>query len=135
MFLSEFPQQVIDSHALVVAEIMSGETPSSDILLELAAETIAVDRLSVLAVRQTRTIKAAHDLWLATHDCFQSSLILWNQLPHDDFLAGHRRLLIRLIQSAQERCEFYSVSDHDRAVYNSQRDHGLPVEADYVETP
>jgi hypothetical protein len=51
MLLSEFPQQVINSHALIVAGIMDGETPSADTLLELAAETITVDRLSVLIAR------------------------------------------------------------------------------------
>jgi hypothetical protein len=44
--LSEFPQQVIASHALVAAEVMSGEKPRADTLLELTGEAITVDRLT-----------------------------------------------------------------------------------------
>jgi hypothetical protein len=124
--LSEFPQQVIASHALVAAEVMSGETPSSDTLLELAAEAITVDRLTVLMARQAGSIQLARDCWQAAYDCFQSSADLWDQLPSDDDrLAGHRRLLERLVRSAEERKEFYSVTDHDRRVYNATRDFGM----------
>jgi hypothetical protein len=132
MLLSEFPQQVIDSHALIVAGILGGETPSTDILIQLAAEILTIDKLTVLAARQARTIKAAHDVWMAAHECFHASLDLWHRLPHDDCLAGHERLLQRLVCSASERLQFYTVSDYDRRVHNSQRDHGLPLP--YAET-
>jgi hypothetical protein len=53
---------------------------------------------------------------------------LWDRLPFDDhLLAGHRRLLERPIHSAEERRGFYTVTAEDRAVYNSQRDHGLSL--------
>jgi hypothetical protein len=126
--LSEFPQQVIASHALIVAEVMSGERPSADVLLELAAELLVVDKLTVMAARQVRMIRDARDCWAAGYACYRSSADLWNQIPgdDDDRLTGHGRLLTRLIRSADERREFYSVTDRDRAVYNAQRDHGLP---------
>ena len=76
--LCEFPQQVIASHALVVAEIMSGRDSSADTLLELAAEAITVDRLTVLMARQAGTIQAAHDCWQAACECFEQSHELWN---------------------------------------------------------
>jgi hypothetical protein len=113
---------------------MAGYPPSTDTLRELGAEALTVDKLAVMISRRVRTIRAAHEVWLAAHECFEASAKLWNQLPPDDLLAGHRRLLERLIQSARERCEFYSVTDHDRAIYNAGRDHGLPVENDYAET-
>jgi hypothetical protein len=125
--LSEFPQQVIASHALVAAEILSGESPSADTLLELAAEAITVDRLTVLMARQAGTIQLARDCWQAACECFEQSYELWNRLPSGDgLLAGHRRLLERLIRSAQERREFYTVTAEDRLRYNSQRDHSMP---------
>jgi hypothetical protein len=77
-FLSEFPQQVISSHALVIAEVMSGSEPSADTLLELAAEALTVDRLAVLAARQAGTIQAAHDCWQNACECFEQSHELWN---------------------------------------------------------
>ena len=77
-------------------------------------------------VRQAGTIRLARESWQNALACFQASAELWNRLPQDDLLAGHRRLLERLIRSAEERREFYSVTDHDRAVYNAQRDHGMP---------
>jgi hypothetical protein len=52
--LAEFPDQVVQSHALIVAGFLSGEPASSDTMLELAAEAIAVDRLTTLAARQTQ---------------------------------------------------------------------------------
>jgi hypothetical protein len=130
--LAEFPQEVVNSHALVVAEIMSGFEPSADTLLELADEVITVDRLTVLMARQIDSIQAAHDCWQHALGCFQSSLDLWDRLPHDDRLIRHGQLLKRLIGSAEERREFYCVNDHDRRIYNSQRDHGMPLP--YAET-
>jgi hypothetical protein len=124
--LSEFPKAVVDSHALVAAEVMSGFKPSADTLLELAAESITVDRLTVLMARQAGSIQLAHDCWAAACECFETSHDLWGRLSHDDLLTGHRRLLERLVRSSQERREFYPVTDHDRAVYNAQRDHGMP---------
>ena len=126
--LSEFPQQVVDSHALVVAEILAGERPSIEILLQLGAEALTVDKLAVLTARQVGTIQAACDCWRDASAYFQASVDLWHRLPFDnDLLAGHRRLLERLVRSAQERREFYTVTDHDRAVFNAQRDHGMPL--------
>jgi hypothetical protein len=52
--LAEFPKEVIDSHALVVAEILAGEQRCADTLLELAAEALVVDKLAVLMARQAR---------------------------------------------------------------------------------
>jgi hypothetical protein len=134
MLLSEFSPEVVASHSLIVADFMAGYPPSTDTLRELGAEILTVDKLAVMISRQVRTIRAAHDVWLAAHDCFQSSLILWDRLPHDNnLLGGHRRLLERLIQSAQERCEFYSVTDHDRQAFNAGRDHCFPID-EYAET-
>jgi hypothetical protein len=128
-FLAEFPKEVVDSHALIVADIMAGQPPSTEIFLQLAAEVLAIDKLTVLAARQAGTIQTAHDCWQSAFACFESSLDLINRLPlHDDLLASHRRLLIRLLVNAQDRREFYSVTDHDRLVYNAGRDHGMPVE-------
>jgi hypothetical protein len=126
-FLSEFPQDVINSHALVVAEIMVGERPSSETLLQLAAEAIAVDKMTTLAARGLGTLQATRECWLAASACFQSCANLWNQLPDTDLTAGHRRLLQRLICNALDRCEFYHVTEADRAIFNAGRDHGLPL--------
>jgi hypothetical protein len=126
--LDEFAQEVVNSHVLVIAELMAGETPSAEVLLQLAAEVLTIDKLAVMIGRQVTTIAASHDCWQTACECFETSHELWSRLPHDDLLAGHRRLLERLVCSAQERCEFYSVSDHDRAAFNAQRDHGLPIE-------
>jgi hypothetical protein len=124
--LSEFPQEVVNSHALVVAEIMSGFESRADTLLELAAEAITVDRLTVLMARQG-SIQLAHDCWQAALECFEASLDLWNRLPADDLLSGHRRLLERLVRNAQERREFYTVTAEDRAAFNAGRDHSMPA--------
>ena len=126
--LEEFGQEVVNSHALVIAEIMAGERPSSDTLLQLAAEAITVDKLAVLISRQVQTIQPAHDCWRDALDCFEQSGELWNRLSLDDArLSGHCRLLERLIRSAQERREFYTVTAEDRAIHNAQRDHGMSL--------
>jgi hypothetical protein len=136
--LSEFPDQVIASHALVAAEVMCGEHPSTDTMLELAAEALTVDRLTVMAGRQTRTIAETRSLWNATFACFKNCLDLWLRAPLDDdqdhLLATHRRLLERLVASARERVQFYTVSDRERAIYNAGRDNGLPLTSQYADT-
>jgi hypothetical protein len=134
-FLSEFPQDVINSHALVVAEIMTGEQPSSETLLQLAAEALAVDKMTTLAARGLGTLQATRECWQAALGCFQACADLWSQLPedHNGPLAGHRRLLQRLICNALDRCEFYHVTEEDRAVFNAGRDHGLPLSSPYAE--
>jgi hypothetical protein len=133
-FLSEFPQQVVNSHALVVAEIMCGEQPSSETLLQLAAETLAVDKMTTLAARGLDTLQATRECWLAARACFQACADLWSRLPddHDSSIAGHRRLLARLICNAEDRCQFYNVTEEDRRIYNVGRDHGLALA--HVET-
>jgi hypothetical protein len=131
--LSEFPQQVVDSHALVVAEIMTGERPDAETLLQLAAEALAVDKMTTLAARGLDSIQATHECWQAALECFRASADLWNQLPDTDLTAGHRRLLERLVCNALDRCEFYHVTEEDRRAYNSQRDHGLPLTSPYAE--
>jgi hypothetical protein len=126
--LAEYEQEVIASHAIVVAAIMAGDRPSPDTLLQLAAETITVDRLAVLLGRQVKTIAASHDCWQNAYQCFAACAKLWSRLSRDDdSLVGHRRLLERLICNAQERTQFYTVTDADRHAFNAQRDHELPA--------
>jgi hypothetical protein len=120
--LAEFPRQVLDSHALIVAGLLAEERQSPETLVELAAELLSVDKLTVLAARQARTIAEAYACWEAAATCFQACLDLWNRAPLDDVLvAGHRRLLMRLVCSASERREFYHVTAADRATYHAQR--------------
>ena len=125
--LSEFGKEAVASHSLIAAEIMSGERPANEIMLHLAAEVLAVDKLTVLSVRSVDSVQAAHDCWVDACECFSTCADLWERLPHDDLLAGHRRLLERLIRSAEERREFYTVTDGDRRVYNATRDFGMPL--------
>jgi hypothetical protein len=128
-FLSDFSPEVVASHALVVADILAGLPPSPDTYRELAAEVLTVDKLAVMISRQVKTIQAAHDAWQCAFDCFQASLDLWSRLPTDadGLLAGHHRLLTRLLHNAAERIEFYHVTDADRQAFNAQRDHYFPA--------
>ena len=127
MLLSEFAQEAVSSHALVVAEIMSGQQLSADIIRELGAEIIATDKLTVMSARRVTSIQSACECWQTAGECFQTCLQLWDQLPETDLTIGHRRLLARLLNNALDRQQFYSITDHDRAVFNSGRDHGLPL--------
>jgi hypothetical protein len=106
---------------------MSGERPSADTLLELAVEALTVDRLAAVMARQVESIQATHDVWQDVLECFVASLDLWNRLPDDDVVVGHRRLLRRLVRNAEERTAFYHVTTEDRLRYNAQRDHGMPL--------
>jgi hypothetical protein len=99
---AEFLKAVIDNHALVGWD-HGVERPCAEIQLQLAAEALTVDKLVVLTVRQAGTIQAAYDCWQNALTCFQASMDLWNRLPFDDLLAGHRRLFERLIRSAEDR--------------------------------
>ena len=44
--LTEFPSQVVASHALVVAQILAGETLEHDLFYHLAAETLASTKIN-----------------------------------------------------------------------------------------
>jgi hypothetical protein len=125
--LAQFGKEVLDSHALIVAAIMSGETPSADTLLELGVEALTIDRLAAMVARQVDSIQSTHDVWQDVLECFVASLDLWSRLPDDDFVTGHRRLLQRLVRNAEERTALYHVTAEDRIQYNAQRDHGLPL--------
>jgi hypothetical protein len=103
-FLPEFFEEVVTSHVLVVAGIIAGEPPRADLLRELGAEVLAVDKLSAMASRQTKTLQAARDCWCRSLQCFQACADPWSRLPddHDGPLAGHRRLLARLVNNAED---------------------------------
>jgi hypothetical protein len=115
--LAEFSPEVVQSHALIVADILAGLSPSPDTLRELGSEVITIDKLAVMISRQVRTIQAARDTWQAAHECFSACAQLWDRLPDDRASSlSHRRLLARLLANAQERREFYTISESDRAL-------------------
>jgi hypothetical protein len=126
--LAEFSDEVVAFHALIAAEIRAGERPSNDTLRELAAEALSIDRLAVMSSREVTTIQLARDTWQTAFNCFASCLDLWTRLPDDDGqLTGHRRLLARLLNNADDRRQFYTVSEADRREYNAARDHEVPL--------
>jgi hypothetical protein len=64
--------------------ITAVERPCTEILLQLAAEALTVDKLVVLTPRQAGTNQEAYDCWQNALTCFQASMDLWNRLPLDD---------------------------------------------------
>jgi hypothetical protein len=137
-FLAEFPDQVVTSHAIVVAGLLAGEPVSPDTMLELAAEALTIDKLTTLVARRTRTIAETHDCWNATLACFKSCLDLWVRAPsgdeEDHLLAAHHHLLERLVANASERVDFYTVTPADREAFNTTRDHGFPLTSSYADS-
>jgi hypothetical protein len=127
MLLTEFSQEAVSSHALVVAQFMTGQQLSADIVRELGAEIIGVDKLTLMSARRVTSIQSAHECWQIAAVCFRECLDLWDQLHDDALVTGHRRLLGRLLNSALDRRQFYAVTEADRAIFNSGRDHGLPL--------
>ena len=126
--LSEFPQQVVDSHALVVAEILAGERPSIEILLQLGAEALTVDKLTVLAARQVSSISAAHDCWQDLYLVFSPAWIFGIGYPLSRRPAGRTPAFARTPYPQRPgKAGILLATDHDRAVFNAQRDHGMPL--------
>jgi hypothetical protein len=120
--LREFPAEVISSHALVVSQILAGEQPSTEIMLQLGAETLSVDKLAVLSCRTVTTIKEARSCWQSAWECFTASQELWNRLESDgELLEIHRRLLRRLCNSANDRLEFYGEVENERSSYRRRK--------------
>jgi hypothetical protein len=67
--LAEFPQQVVDSHCLVVGRILAGERLSPEIILQLGAEALSVEKIAVMAAREVSTIKDAQKCWQSAWQC------------------------------------------------------------------
>jgi hypothetical protein len=125
--LDEFPEQVIASHAWLVAEILSGQQPSAQIFIQLGAEILSIDKLAALECRRVGTIKQARACWTTASQCFQASAELWAQISSNgEFTEAHRHLLHRLCCSADDRVEFYSVTT-ERTAYRRRKVEPLPV--------
>jgi hypothetical protein len=126
--LAEFPQSVVDSHAWIVAESLAGGQLSHEIILQLGAEALSVEKIAVMTARAVDTIQAAHGCWQDALACFQTSEDLWSQLPPEDkFVEVHRRLLCRLTCRATDMLDFYYVSSADRNAYKRRKLDPPPV--------
>jgi hypothetical protein len=94
--LHEFPQQVIASHALVVAEILAGEQPDTETFIHLRAEILSIAKLTTLQCRGVLTIRETRRCWQRALECFMQSEELWSRLSHDgELFKEHWRLLRR----------------------------------------
>lgn len=121
--LREFPQEVIASHALVIVAILAGEQPDIETFVQLAAETLSLDKLTTLQCRSVASIRESQQCWKSTLECFQKSAELWDRLPADgELLEGHRRLLQRLCNSASDRVIFYTEEGALRTSYCRRKD-------------
>jgi hypothetical protein len=120
--LAEFPQSVVDSHAWIVAESLAGERLSHEIILQLGAEVLSVEKIAVLTARQVVTVLDARKCWQSALECFETSANLWTQLPiGDPFVESHARLLNRLCGSAGDMMSFYDISSSDRSAYQKRK--------------
>lgn len=114
-FYEEFYEQVVASHGLVATEILAGEQPGIETFVQLAAETLSVQKLTTLQCRSADTVREAKNAWKSALDCFRASEEIWQRLSAaDELVENHRRLLGRLCANAALQVGFYSEADNDR---------------------
>lgn len=116
MALEDFPDQVVNSHALVVAQIRGGETVEAETFVHLAAELLAVAKVARLCTNGADYIEEAMACWRVAFRTFSQSAELWERLAANDCEAVemHRRLLKQLCAMAADQVGMYDLSESER---------------------
>ena len=113
--LTEFSSQVVASHGLIVTRILTGERVEPGLFLHLAAELLAIAKITRLCIRSVDYVKEAKACWQEAAKVFEQSAELWARLPHDEELVEtHRRVLQQLCAMAADELDLYTISAEQR---------------------
>ena len=121
--LEVFASEVLLDQKMAALALEAGEELSVQTVIQLGAETEAIDMLTSLQGRGLDLIKQHHDLCQQTAESFQDAVAIWQAVPtNGELLDIHRQLLAQLCELARDRVEFYTVSESERLDYRRKLD-------------